>query len=151
MSVKTECGQSVDSNVPYPAIFHGMQPDEEDRPVVFMGMGDADMAEMHAWLSRNTPARALSTPSYQRGVYFLLGQVGIGFTAIADVSIIKTWRDRQGAVWTWDEDTLEPECDAKIVGQVDDLDLSDLPNEEFTAFVRGMLDAAAACGWGGRI
>lgn len=140
--MKTECGQSVDSNVPYPVI-------EEGRPAVFMGMGDADLAEMHAWLSRNTPARGLSTPSYQRGVYFLLGQVGIGFTAIADAIIIKTWRDRQGAEWTWNEVAMEPECGARIVGQVDALDLLDLPHEEFAAFVRGMLDAAAACGWVG--
>ncbi|MBU2766403.1 hypothetical protein HAP94_09405 [Acidithiobacillus ferrivorans] len=145
--MKTECGQSVDSNVPYPAIFHGMQPDEEDRPAVFMGMGDADLAEMDAWLSRTTPAQALSTPSYRRGVYFCLGQVGIGFTAITDAAIIKTWCDREGSVWTWNEDALEPECDAMIVGQ--SVDSSDLSKDEFAAFVQGMLDAATACGWVG--
>ncbi|QQD72317.1 hypothetical protein [Acidithiobacillus ferrivorans] len=139
MSMKTECGQSVDSNwgnVPCPA--------------VFMGMGDADLAEMHMWLSRNTPARALSTPSasYQEGVYFCLGQVGIGFTAITDAAIIKTWRDRHGSEWTWNDETMEADCDAmRLVGQ--GVDSSDLSKDEFAAFAQGMLDAATACGWVG--
>jgi hypothetical protein len=81
--MNTECGQNV-----------------LDRPAVFMGMGDADLAEMDAWVSRSAsmldPDSALSAQSYQRGVYFCLGQVGIGFTAIAGANIIGAWRDRQG-------------------------------------------------------
>lgn len=121
--------------------------DVMDRPLVFMGMGNADLAGMDVWLSRNTPAQALSTPSYRRGVYFCLSQVGIGFTAIADAAIIKTWRDRQGSVWTWNDDAIEAECDARNPGAPMD-DLSDLPKDEFAAFVQGILDAATACGWG---
>ena len=84
-------------------------------------------------------------------IIFLLGQVGIGFTAIADAAIINTWRDRQGSVWTWNDDTLEAGCDAMIVGQADDCcDLDDLSSDDFAAFAQGMLDAATACGWAGR-
>jgi hypothetical protein len=125
------------------------------RPAVFMGMGDADLVEMGDWLGMGASVQdsdpALSTPnaSYQRGVHFCLGQVGIGFTAIAGASIIKTWRDRHGSLWTWNDDAMEPECDAmRLLGQVDDL--LELPDGEFTAFARGMLDAAGACGWDGR-
>jgi hypothetical protein len=136
--MNTESGQNVDAM---------------DRPAVFMGMGDGDLAEMDAWLgvsaSGQDPDSTISTPSYQRGVYFCLGQVGIGFTAIAGADIIDTWRDRQGSVWTWNDDAMEPKCDAmRPRGQVDDL--LELPHEEFTAFAQGMLDAAAACGWDGR-
>jgi hypothetical protein len=135
--MNTECGQNVDVMA---------------RPAVFMGMGDGDLSEMDAWVSRDAsvldPDSTVSASSYQRGVYFCLGQVGIGFTAIAGASIIKNWRDRAGAKWIWNDETMEPECDARIVGQVDDL--LELPDEEFSAFAQGMLDAATACGWVGR-
>ena len=122
-----------------------------ERPAVFMGMGDADLAEMHAWLRMSAsvqyPAISKASASYQRGVYFCLGQVGIGFTAIAGAAIINTWRDRQGAMWTWSEDAMEAECDAMMA---DDRDLDDLSSDAFAAFAQGMLDAATACGWRGR-
>lgn len=139
--MSAECGQIVDVL---------------DRPAVFMGMGDGDLAEMRAWLGVSAsvldPDSTISTPSYQRGVYFCLGQVGIGFTVIADAAIINTWRDRHGAMWTWNDDTLEAECDAMIVGQADDCcDLDDLSSDDFAAFAQGMLDAATACGWAGML
>ncbi|MBU2761153.1 hypothetical protein [Acidithiobacillus sulfurivorans] len=96
---------------------------------------------------------SLSSPSrkavYTRGVKLGLNAIGLGHSMLPGVSALsRPWMDAMGTEWEWDNVNLQPvsnppEADLDASG----LDFSDLPDEEFAIFVRGLLDSVVACGW----
>ncbi|WP_031571779.1 hypothetical protein [Acidithiobacillus thiooxidans] len=123
-----------------------------NRPDVFFGMNDAEMTQAQSWLehyTRQTKALRLDLPVYARGVTLGLNAIGLGHSMLPGASTLsQPWTDAMGTEWEWDGVNLQPvsnppEADLDASG----LDFSDLPDEEFAIFARGLLDSVVACGW----
>ncbi len=84
---------------------------------------------------------------YARGVELGLNAIGLGHSMLPGASVLsRPWVDATGTKWQWDEANLQPVSN-RLEANLDARDFSDLPDEDFAIFVRGLLDSAAACGW----
>ncbi|OCX69616.1 hypothetical protein A6M27_19875 [Acidithiobacillus thiooxidans] len=122
------------------------------RPDVFFGMNNEEMGQVRCWLehyTRQIRALRLDRRAYARGVTLGLNAIGLGHSMLPGASTLsQPWTDAMGTEWEWDGVNLQPvsnppEADLDASG----LDFSDLPDEEFAIFARGLLDSVVACGW----
>ncbi|MHB1642556.1 MAG: hypothetical protein ACYCS8_07835 [Acidithiobacillus sp.] len=131
--------------------------ERSDRPDVFFGMNDVEMDQVWRWLENEAPqirggdlsdVHALSRDGlYERGVELGLNAIGLGHSMLPGASVLsRPWVDAIGTEWQWDKANLQPVSN-RLEANLDARDFSDLPDEDFAVFVRGLLDSAAACGW----
>lgn len=59
------------------------------------------------------------------------------------------WTDAMGTEWQWDATNLQP-ISNRLEANLDERDFSELPDDEFVIFARGLLDSVGACGWSNR-
>ncbi|MBU2741468.1 hypothetical protein [Acidithiobacillus albertensis] len=135
-----------------------------DRPDVFFGMNDVEMGQVRCWLEhytqQNTALRiddgsdGLSgdnlpdrKATYARGVELGLNAIGLGHSMLPGASVLsQPWTDAMGTEWQWDATNLQP-ISNRLEANLDERDFSELPDEEFAIFTRGLLDSVVACGW----
>ncbi|MBU2792587.1 hypothetical protein HAQ01_03995 [Acidithiobacillus thiooxidans] len=135
-----------------------------DRPDVFFGMNAEEMAQVRCWLEhytrQNTALRIEDgrddfsadnlqhrKAMYVRGVELGLNAIGLGHSMLPGASVLsKPWTDAMGTEWQWDATNLQP-ISNRLEANLDERDFSELPDEEFAVFVRGLLDSVGACGW----
>ena len=131
--------------------------ESSDRPDVFFGMSDVEMGQVWRWLESKAPQirggdlSDVRVPGrdglYARGVELGLNAIGLGHSMLPGASVLsRPWVDATGTEWQWDEVNLQPVSN-RLEANLDARDFSDLPDEDFAVFVRGLLDSAAACGW----
>ena len=124
-----------------------------DRPDVFFGMDHLEMNNVRQWLEytarRDTVRTVVWADMYARGVKFGLAQIGQGFSLLPGASALShPWKDAMGTEWRWDDVTLLPVANNKILETNRDTgDFSDWCDEDFTDFVEGFVDSTTACGW----
>ncbi len=146
-----------------------LQERSDSRPDVFFGMNDVEMDQVWRWLENEAPqikglhllqpavparggdlseVHALSRDGlYARGVELGLNAIGLGHSMLPGASALsQPWVDAIGTEWQWDKVALQPVSNLSKVNS-DARDFSDLPDEDFAVFVRGLLDSTAACGW----
>lgn len=124
------------------------------RPELFVGMNHVEMGTVQQWLeSRACHENFKVSPGaravYMRGVKFGLGQVCMGFAVLPGASALsRPWKDAFGTEWQWDEASFQPVNDLGAQPEASGtLHMSDLPDEDFVALAKGLLDSIAACGW----
>lgn len=123
-----------------------------NRPDVFFGMNDVEMAQVRCWLEHYTQqnkALRLEHP-YARGVELGLNSIGLGHSMLPGASVSsQPWTDAMGTEWQWDATNLQP-ISNRLEANLDERDFSELPDDEFVIFARGLLDSVGACGWSNR-
>ena len=132
--------------------------ESSDRPDVFFGMNDVEMNQVWRWLENKAPQKIrggdlsdVRVPGrdglYARGVELGLNAIGLGHSMLPGASVLsQPWVDAMGTEWQWDKAVLQPVSNRPKTNP-DARDFSDLPDEDFAVFVRGLLDSTAACGW----
>ena len=128
-----------------------LQESIDRRPDVFFGMDDVEMGQVWCWLENKAPqirGGDLGRDGlYARGVELGLNAIGLGHSMLPGATVLsRSWVDATGTKWQWDEANLQPVSN-RLETNPDVRDFSDLPDEDFAIFVRGLLDSTAACGW----
>lgn len=120
-----------------------------NRPDVFFGMNTEEMGQVRCWLdhyTRQIRALRLDRQTYARGVELGLNAIGLGHSMLPGASVLsEPWTDAMGTEWQWDATNLQPTSNL-LDANLDERDFSELPDEEFAIFARGLLDGVAACG-----
>lgn len=135
-----------------------------DRPDVFFGMNAVEMEQVRCWLEHYTQQdtalrmgderNGLSVDNlphrkamYSRGVELGLNAIGLEHSMLPGASVLsQPWTDAMGTEWQWNATNLQPTRNG-LEANLDERDFSELPDEEFAIFVRGLLDSVFACGW----
>ncbi|WP_279116407.1 hypothetical protein [Acidithiobacillus thiooxidans] len=123
------------------------------RPDVFFGMNNEEMGQVRCWLehyTRQIRALRLDRRAYARGVTLGLNAIGLGHSMLPGASTLsQPWTDAMGTEWEWDGVNLQP-ISNRLEANLDERDFSELPDDEFVIFARGLLDSVGACGWSNR-